>query len=64
MAVVLPIPIYSPIAVFILIIACINFINLAIAQSLKRSGSWYQKSYGSTRKQLIKQFLAESFLVS
>jgi len=53
------------IAVFILIIACINFINLAVAQSLKRSKEiGIRKVVGSTRKQLIKQFLIESFLVS
>jgi putative ABC transport system permease protein len=53
------------IAVFILIIACINFINLAIAQSLKRSKEiGIRKVVGSTRRQLIKQFLIESFLVS
>ena len=53
------------IAVFILIIACINFINLAVAQSLKRSKEiGIQKVVGGTSSQLIKQFLAESFLVS
>jgi len=53
------------IAVFILIIACINFINLAVAQSLKRSKEiGIRKVVGSTRNQLIKQFLTESFLVS
>src|SRR6516164_3316401 len=62
-------PVYSyvlsSIAVFILIIACINFINLAVAQSLKRSKEiGIRKVVGSTRKQLIKQFLVESFLVS
>lgn len=62
-------PMYSYIltciAVFILIIACINFINLAVAQSLKRSKEiGIRKVVGGTRKQLIKQFLTESFLVS
>ena len=62
-------PVYSYIltciAVFILLIACINFINLAIAQSMKRSKEiGIRKVVGSTRKQLIKQFLTESFVVS
>jgi putative ABC transport system permease protein len=62
-------PVYSYIltciAVFILIIACINFINLAIAQSLKRSKEiGIRKVVGSSRKQLIKQFLVESFVIS
>lgn len=53
------------IAIFILIIACINFINLAVAQSLKRSKEiGVRKVVGGTRGQLIKQFLVESFLVS
>jgi putative ABC transport system permease protein len=57
--------ILSCIAAFILIIACINFINLAIAQSLKRSKEiGIRKVVGSTRRQLIKQFLSESFLMS
>ncbi len=53
------------IAVFILVIACINFINLAVAQSLRRSKEiGIRKVVGGTRRQLIRQFLAESFLVS
>jgi len=57
--------ILSSIAVLILIIACINFINLAVAQSLKRSKEiGIRKVVGGSRKQVIKQFFTESFLVS
>ncbi|MEJ0030799.1 MAG: FtsX-like permease family protein [Bacteroidota bacterium] len=57
--------ILSGIAVFILIIACINFINLTIAQSLRRSKEiGVRKVVGGSRKQLITQFLAESFTIS
>jgi len=62
-------PIYayilSGIAIFILIIACINFVNLTIAQSLKRAKEiGIRKVIGGLRNQLIRQFLGESFLVS
>ena len=62
-------PIYSyvlsGIAIFILLIACINFINLTVARSLKRSREiGIRKVVGSQRKQLTFQFLGESFLLS
>jgi putative ABC transport system permease protein len=55
--------ILSGIALFILLIACINFVNLTIARSLKRSKEiGIRKVIGSSRKELIFQFLGESFL--
>ena len=61
-------PVYSyiltGITVFILLIACINFVNLSMAQFLKRSKEiGIRKAVGGLRRQLIKQFLGESFLV-
>src|SRR6202043_1854767 len=48
----------------ILLIACINFVNLTIARSLKRAKEiGVRKVIGSSRKQLIIQFLGESFLL-
>ena len=57
--------ILSAIALFILVIACINFVNLTMAQSLKRAKEiGIRKVIGSDRRQLIGQFLGESFLLS
>ena len=56
--------ILSGIALFILLIACINFINLTVARSLKRSKEiGIRKVVGGNRKQLIMQFLGESFVL-
>jgi ABC-type antimicrobial peptide transport system permease subunit len=49
---------------FVLLLACINFINLSTAQSEKRAREvGVRKTIGSGRGQLISQFLSESFLV-
>jgi putative ABC transport system permease protein len=61
-------PIYSyllsGIALFVLLIACINFVNLTIARSVKRAKEiGIRKVVGGDRKQLIFQFLGESFFL-
>ncbi len=56
---------FSVIAIFILIIACINFMNLATARSERRAREvGIRKSLGSTRKYLILQFIGESLIIS
>lgn len=57
--------IFSAIAVFILLIACVNFMNLSTARSANRAKEvGIRKVLGSLRKNLITQFLTESFLLS
>ncbi len=56
---------YTTIGVFVLILACINFMNLSTARSEKRAREvGIRKSIGSQRSQLIQQFFGESFLVA
>lgn len=55
---------FGIIGVFVLLLACINFMNLSTARSEKRGKEvGIRKSIGSQRGQLIYQFLSESFLV-
>ncbi len=57
--------IFGIVAVFILFLASINFINLSTARSLERAKEvGIRKTFGSARKSLINQFLLESVLLS
>jgi putative ABC transport system permease protein len=55
---------FGIIGVFVLLLACINFMNLSTARSEKRAKEvGIRKAIGSLRRQLIYQFLSESLLV-
>jgi putative ABC transport system permease protein len=56
---------FGIIGIFILLLACINFMNLATARSEKRAKEvGIRKSVGSLRKQLATQFFSESLLMA
>ncbi len=55
--------IFISVALLILLLACINFINLSTARAVKRAREvGIRKVVGSSRRQLILQFIGESFL--
>ena len=57
--------IFSCIALLVLLIACLNFMNLSTVRSIKRAKEvGMRKVAGAERSQLVKQFLAESLLVA
>ena len=56
---------FGIVGIFILLLACINFMNLSTARSEKRAKEvGIRKAIGSMRRQLISQFLSESLLIS
>ncbi len=56
---------FGIIGVFVLLLACINFMNLSTARSEKRAKEvGIRKTVGSLRTQLIKQFLTESIVIA
>lgn len=57
--------IFSSIALFVLLIACINYMNLTTARSMRRSREVaIRKVGGATRRQLIFQFFSESVILT
>jgi putative ABC transport system permease protein len=57
--------IFSAVAIFILLIACVNFMNLSTARSANRAKEvGVRKVLGSQRKDLIGQFLFESVVIT
>ena len=56
---------FGIIGIFVLLLACINFMNLSTARSEKRAKEvGIRKSIGSVRNQLISQFFTESILIT
>lgn len=56
--------IFSAVALFILILACINFMNLATARSANRAKEvGVRKALGAFKKQLVNQFISEALVI-
>lgn len=56
---------FSIVAIFILLIACINFMNLSTAKSTKRAKEvGIRKSIGASKRSLVGQFIGESMMIT
>ncbi len=57
--------IFSAVAAIVLLLACVNFMNLSVVQSIQRSREvGMRKAVGATRGQIARQFLGETLLLS
>lgn len=62
---ILYVQIFSMVAVFVLLVACVNFMNLSTARSARRAKEvGMRKVVGAGRRQIVLQFMGESILIA